>query len=136
MARSPLAWLLAFLIGALIHIDWHLGRPFHDHLSFGFRYHWLLAVLTFAPLAWLILHRWPSTFVPASIFTILVGVILGQGVEPLSETILFTRDWGPFSNSVRWRVFGEFIVAGVLTLAVTGTLLWLHSRARRGLRRA
>jgi hypothetical protein len=136
MARSPLTWLLAFLIGALIHIDWHLGRPYHDHLSFGFRYHWLLAVLTFAPLAWLILRRWPTTFVAASTFTILAGVILGQGVEPLSEVILFTRDWGPFSDPVRWRVFGEFTAAGLLTFALTGTLLWFHPGARRGLTRA
>src|SRR5262245_5986923 len=111
--RSSFVWLSALWIGALIHVDWHLGRPGHDHLSFGMPYHWLLAVLAFAPLPWLAVRRWPKSANAAPLLAILLGVVLGQGIEPLSEVLLYQAE--PFTDPVRWRVFGEFKAAGVLT---------------------
>ena len=124
MIRSSLIWLSALWIGALIHIDWHLGRPGHDHLSFGMPYHWLLAILTFAPLPWLLMRRWPKSPHAASVVAIALGILLGQGIEPLSEVILFQAGAAPFTNPVRWRVFGEFMAAGIVTyLASTARAL-------------
>ena len=122
MIRSPAAWLLAVALGVLIHVDWHLGRPGH-HLSFDFSYHWVLAVATFAPLAWIVFRRWPTTFVEASLWVILVGVFLGQGLEPLGEIIHSRGAAQPFHDPVRWRVFGEFMVAGGLTHLATAFAL-------------
>ena len=115
MTRSPVAWLIALWIGVIINLDWHLGRPGHGHLSFGLSYHWLLAVGAFAPLPWVVLRRWPSAFLQASVLVILLGVALGQGLEPLGEAVQFRVGWDPFTNPVRWRVFAEFIGVGILT---------------------
>ena len=123
MIKSPVAWLLAVALGVVIHIDWHLGRPGHHSLSFDLSYHWVLAVPTFAALAWIILRRWPTHFARASMGVILAGVFLGQGLEPLGEIIHSGGAVQPFSNPVRWRVFGEFIVAGGLTYLATAFAL-------------
>ncbi|HET9386154.1 MAG TPA: hypothetical protein VFO67_13465 [Gemmatimonadales bacterium] len=135
MTRSLPVWLSALWIGALIHVDWHAGRPGHDHLSFGLSYHWLLGVLTFAPVPWLLVRRWPNAFVRASVLGIALGVLIGQGIEPLSEVILFGAGSEPFTNSVRWRVFAEFISAGLVTYIVCGVLAVKETRVR-GLTRA
>ncbi len=133
MLRSPVAWLVVLSIGILIHVDWHLGRPGHDHLSFGLLYHWLLAVVTFAPLPWLVVRRWPTAFPQASVVVVFLGVALGQGLEPLGEVIHFPVGWEPFTNPVRWRVFAEFIVAGVVTYLASAGLAVRRFKARRGL---
>ena len=123
-------WLSALWIGALIHVDWHAGRPGHDHLSFDLPYHWLLAVLTFAPVPWLLVRRWPNAVLRASVLAIAFGVVIGQGIEPLSELLLFGAGTNPFRNSVRWRVFAEFMVAGLVTYMVSGILAFRETRAR------
>jgi hypothetical protein len=128
MIRSLTVWLAALWIALMIHLDWHLGRPGHDHLSFDFPYHWVVAVPTFAPLPWLMLRRWPASFVQSSVLAIVIGVLLGQGLEPLGEVVYFPIGNEPFANPVRWRVFGEFILAGVLTYIGSAVL------ARRRLR--
>ena len=127
MITSPLAWLLAIGLGAAIHVDWHLGRPGHHRLSFDLSYHWVLAVVTFAALAWIVHRRWPTTFVPSSFWVILAGVFLGQGLEPLGEIMYFGGTWEPFHDAVRWRLFGEFMVAGIL--AYLAAALALRRRA-------
>jgi len=33
--KPPFVGLGALWIGTFIHVDWHLDRPGHDHLSFG-----------------------------------------------------------------------------------------------------
>ena len=128
MAKTPLMWLSALWIGALIHVDWHLGRPGHDHLSFDLRYHWLLAVLAFGPLPWLFVRRWPTAAARAAVLAIALGVLLGQGIEPLSEVILYGGQ--PFTNSVRWRVFAEFVMAGTFVYVASLVLAIRRTRAR------
>ena len=122
-------WLSGLWIGALIHVDWHLGRPGHDHLSIGLPYHWLLAILTFAPLPWLLVRRWPKSVNAASLIAIVLGVLLGQGIEPLGEVILSQVGAEPFTNPVRWRVFGEFMAAGILTYLASNALVSKRTRA-------
>lgn len=126
MIKSPLALLAALWIGVAIHVDWHLGRPGHSHLSFGLSYHWLLAICTFVPLPWILIRRWPTSLAHVSILIIGLGVALGQGLEPLGEVIYFNVGAEPFTNPVRWRVFGEFMAAGILayfaSAAVAGRL--------------
>lgn len=126
MTRSPLVWLSALGIGVLMHVDWHLGRPGYDQLSFGLAYHWALGVITFAASAWLILPRWPGSKTPVSVLVIVLGVMVGQGIEPLGEMILF--DAQPFADPVRWRVFAEFMVAGIVGYGASAALLSRSSK--------
>jgi hypothetical protein len=127
--RSPAAWAIALYVGVLIHVDWHLGRPGHSRLSFDLANHWLLAIAVFAPLPWVVLRRWPSAFAEASTFAIGVGVLLGQGLEPLGEVIYSGGAEQPFMNDLRWRVFGEFVAAGILTYVAAALAIKRGDRA-------
>jgi uncharacterized membrane protein YhaH (DUF805 family) len=116
----------------MIHLDWHLGRPGHDHRSFDLAYHWLLAVPTFTPLAWLVCRRWRDSPFRAALIMTVLGVLLGQGLEPLGETVHFGAGAEPFTNHLRWRIFAEFMTAGLIILLL-GILLF-RSRGRATLR--
>jgi hypothetical protein len=128
--KSPIVWLSAAWIGVLVHGDWHLGRPGPSHLSFGLPYHWLLAVFAFAPLPWILIRRWPNSLAQVSILVIAVGVALGQGLEPLGEVIHFHVGAEPFTNPLRWRIFAEFMVAGILAYLSSAAIA--AKRAKRG----
>lgn len=113
--------LAALVIGVLIHVDWHLGRPpedHHDRLSFGLSFHWLLGAAAFGVLPWLFSRR-------EALHLILLGVLLGQGIEPVGEMLLYGSQ--PFADALRWRVFAEFSAAGLVAYVLNET--W---RARRG----
>lgn len=123
MMRSPLVWATAAWIAVLIHVDWHLGRPGPDRLSFAFPYHWLLAVVAFAPLPWLLARRWPTALARVSALVIALGVVLGQGIEPLGEIVHAHGAADPFANTVRWRVLAEFMTAGLLSFMAAAWLV-------------
>ena len=129
MLRTWSTWLAALWVGVMIHLDWHLGRPGHDHRSFDLAYHWVLALPAFVPVAWLVSRRWPGAAFRAGMVITLLGVLLGQGLEPLGETIHFGAGAEPFTNPVRWRIFAEFMTAGVLTLLLGILLLQRQARA-------
>lgn len=113
MVKSPLMWLSALWLGVMVHLDWHFGRH-GDHLSFNLAYHWLLAVPAFAPIPWLARRRWGSEARRAGWTILIVGVLLGQGLEPLGEVLLFPVGIEPLSNPVRWQIFATFLVAGLV----------------------
>ena len=116
--KSRIAWIAAVWVGVMIHLDWHLGRPGHDHRSFDLTYHWLAALPTVLPVAGLAVKRWPHAALSAGAVLLGLGVLLGQGLEPLGEVVLFQEGWEPLTSPERWRVFAEFIGAGLITLWV------------------
>jgi hypothetical protein len=117
-------------LAVVIHLDWHLGRPGHDHLSFGLPWHWFLAIPTFVLVAWVAHRKWPGDAFRAAVRMTLWGLVVGQGLEPLGEMLLWPGS-EPFADMRRWRVFAEFIAAGLPTLVLS--LLWFRSRARTAL---
>lgn len=120
----------ALWLGIMTHIDWHLGRPGHDHLSFHLSYHWLLALPAFLPLAWLAGTRWPNVAGRAGMRMILLGLLIGQVLEPLGEALL-GEGLEPFTNTTRWRVFAEFLAAGLLTFFLGLMVVRYIARERR-----
>jgi len=114
--RSPAAWIAAAWVGVMIHVDWHLGRPGHGHRSFDLTYHWLAALPMALPVAWLAVRRWPHAALSAGAVMLGLGIVLGQGLEPLGEVVLYQEGWEPFTNPVRWRIFAELIRAGLIAL--------------------
>jgi len=122
--RSAWFWLAALILAAGIHLDWHLGRPgHHANLSFHLPYHWLLALPVFSGLWLLVRWRWPDSPWKTAGLVILVGILLGQGLEPLGEVIASAGRHQPFAQAVRWKVFGEFILAGLVTIPLAATLV-------------
>jgi hypothetical protein len=109
-------------------VDWHLGRSGHDHLSFGLWYHWLSGVATFGPLPGVLVRRWRTSFAQPSAFVIVVGAVLGQALEPLGEVLVLDLGLQPFINAARWRVFGEFMAAGIVTYVVGTVVVLRRSR--------
>jgi hypothetical protein len=69
-----------------------------------------------------------------SAVVLLLGIALGQGLEPLGEVIVSRGNWEPFTNLVRWRILGEFIGAGVIIYLMSAMLAvrWLHRRGLTG----
>jgi hypothetical protein len=117
-SRRPFSFLVALVIGAGIHLDWHVGRH-GEHLSLGLSHHWLLALPIFALAAWFVARRWPTQVGLTSVLSLSGGVLLGQGLEPLYERVV---DGWPFSQSFgpeRIGIFAAFMVAGVVTYLLT-----------------
>ena len=77
-------------------------------------------------------RRWPTDATRAGIVIVVLGVLLGQGVEPLAEVLASPPGHAPFANMVRWRIFAEFVVAGMVT---SGLAAALTRRPRRQQRR-
>ena len=121
--KSGLIWVAALWLGSMIHLDWHLGRPGHDHRSFDFAYHWLLALVAFLPLAWLARREWPGNAVKAAAWIVVLGILVGQGLEPLGETVFLGVGTQPFTYPTRWRIFAEFMGAGLVALLLSVPLL-------------
>lgn len=128
MLRSRAVCLGALWLGLMVHLDWHLGRPGHDALSFHLPWHWLLAVPAFLPIAWMVKRRWPDAALKAGLVVVLLGLLIGQGLEPLGESLLGAGT-EPFTNPLRWRAFAEFVGAGVLTLLFAAPLIRRAGRA-------
>jgi hypothetical protein len=53
---------------------------------------------------------------------VLLGIVLGQGLEPLAEILTSPPGHAPFANTVRWQVFAEFLLAGIVTSGLAATL--------------
>jgi hypothetical protein len=123
MLRSAPVWVAALWVAVMIHLDWHLGRHGDDHRSFDFAYHWLLALPAFLPVAWLAGRKWSGAAVRAAGSITLMGMLLGQGLEPLGETVFLGAGTEPFTDPLRWKIFAEFMAAGFLVLLLSVPLV-------------
>jgi hypothetical protein len=125
--RWPFSFLVALVIGAGIHLDWHVGRH-GEHLSLGLSHHWILAVPIFVWAAWFVARRWPTQVGLTSLLSLSGGVLLGQGLEPLYERVV---DGWPFSQSFgpeRIGIFAAFMFAGLVTYLLTTMTLRVFVR--------
>ena len=113
----PVDCLSGLGIAVAIHVDWHLARHIHAPLSFGWAWHWALAIPVFALMTWLITRKATDHALLRGGFAILVGVLLGQIAEPLWE------GGGAIRDAERWRAVGEFLTAGLVTWLTTYRLI-------------
>jgi hypothetical protein len=113
----PVDYLSALGVAVAIHVDWHLARHIHARLSFGWAWHWVVAIPIFALMTWAILRKSLDHALLRSAFVILLGVLLGQVAEPLWEGD------GAIRDVERWRAFGGFMAAGLVTWQVTYRLI-------------
>ncbi len=119
--RSSFSLPLSLLLGAAIHLDWHLARHEHDGRSLGWDAHWLLAIPIFAFAAWRIARRWPppdNPWRPAAL-TVALGILLGQVIEPLAEIIHYQATLADELEPARLTAFALFMVTGLVTMGAT-----------------
>jgi hypothetical protein len=129
--RPVTSIIIAVLLAALIHLDWHLARStHHGGLSFGWRWHWVLAVPAFALFAWYAHRAWDKRAVRAGLGVIGLAALLAQVLEPLYElTAGATLDWtfGPE------RLGAFFLYCGLGVVTYVSVLWALRRRSGRQL---
>jgi hypothetical protein len=124
--NPPVARVVAaVLLATAIHLDWHLARPgHHSELSGHWAQHWLWGIPVFALLARYLSRQPSEQRWRVSAAVILVGIFLGQVLEPLSE--LWGAPWSYAFSGLRWTAFAEFLSAGLLTFL--GVMAWKEAR--------
>jgi hypothetical protein len=117
------------LIAVAIHLDFHMGRPHHWEGSLGWEYHWLFGLVSLFLFGWYVARKWPER--PWLVLAVngLLGLFVGQIIEPLGEVLFYRESLRNVYPPERWIVFGEFALAGLVG-AVLGILLFLASRRR------
>ena len=114
---------MGIILGALIHADWHFARP--GHLGLDMRLHWLVTGLLFGVVGWIIARRWPAERVRTAVLALLVGVVIGQVLEPMYEAVFGEHRFGLTGSPERWLAFWQTLCAGTLLYAGG---LWLGQR--------
>ena len=125
--RPAAAISTVLLLAGVAHFDWHLGRPGHAHLSFGWPWHWVVGLVAFGIFGWVRgrredPHSWRGALALSG-----AALFVAQVIEPLGEMVAFHLPWTAVMPLVRWRVFAEF----VLSAASAGTGLFLVARRTR-----
>ena len=115
---SPLrTGLISLVLATAIHLDWHIARPAHHHLSLGWTWHWALAIPIFGVAAWLVARGTPERAGVRSAVIIAAAALLGGVIEPAWEFLLTgaTAEWA----------FGWARTQAFLVYTITGICAWL-----------
>lgn len=115
------AIVLSLLLGAGLHIDWHLARPLHHRLSLDLPYHWAITAALFAIVGCVIARAWPEQRWRLGVVVFVSAALLAQVVEPFLEVLLYEHRLGYDVEAARWVAFGKTIVASAL--AFVGALV-------------
>jgi ACR3 family arsenite efflux pump ArsB len=120
---------IGMILATVIHLDWHMARPAHYHLGgrlgLGWSYHWVCSALVFAVVGWFIARRWPENRWRIGGTSLLVGVILGQVVEPMLEVAQAFHRFGYPDEPARLAAFGQTMLAAVPAYTLA---LWLCAK--------
>lgn len=122
MRKTGGVLLLALVLAAGIHTDWHLARPHHHRLSLEWREHWTFAIAVFALVGCLVARAWPRTRWRDGAWTLALGIFIAQGLEPVLEMVFYRGILGYPDEPDRMAVFLLCIAVGIPAFAAT---LWL-----------
>ena len=120
-----LVWSAA--LAALVHVDWHVGRPTDMPPSLGWSMHWLLGIVTGIAMGWSFLRRTESGGVDL-VIALGLGLVLGQLVEPALEVVILQESFAAVNPAIRWELFATF------TLALMGGVAAAAAYTRQGRR--
>jgi hypothetical protein len=113
------AVLLSLLLGAGLHVDWHLARPLHHRLSLDWSHHWAITAALFAVVGCVIARRWPSQRWRLGALVVVSATLLAQVVEPLLEALIYEHRLGYDVEAARWIAFGKSLLAGTIVYVST-----------------
>ena len=120
---------MGLLLATLIHLDWHMARPAHYHiggrLGLGWSLHWVCSALVFAIVGWFIARAWPESRWRVGAESFVIGVLLGQVIEPMLEVAQAYHRLGYPDEPQRIVAFGQTMLAGVPAYALA---LWLCAK--------
>jgi hypothetical protein len=108
------AVLLSLLLGAGLHVDWHLARPLHHRLSLDWSHHWVITSALFAVVGCIIARYWPNQRWRLGAVVFVSAALLAQVVEPVLEALIYEQRLGYDVEVARWIGFGKSILAGAI----------------------
>lgn len=115
--------LIGAVLGTVLHVDWHMARPAHHRLSFGWSHHWVVTAALFAIAGCLIARRWPSERWRIGAWSVIVGLVVAQVLEPvLLEGLYYNHRFAYEVEPERWFAFGQSLAASLPAYALA---LWL-----------
>ena len=120
MRRLP-SWITGIILGAILHVDWHLARPLHHGLSLDFSYHWAVTAAAFAIVGCVLARRWPDERWRIGGAGLAIGIVLSQLVEPVVTVAVYEHRFGYDVGRERLIAFTQSLVVGTLAYALT---LW------------
>jgi len=120
--RAPAFFGFALTLAATIHIDWHLARPTHHRLSLGWHQHWIFAAIVFFGVGWIMARLRAKDAVHAALWIAIVGIMPGQGIEPVLELVIYQGHVGYPTDPGRWGVFFACIAVGLPALLTSARL--------------
>ena len=112
------AGLVSLALATVIHLDWHFARPAHHPLSLGLPWHWLVAVPSFALVAWYVVRAWPVHLTSASLAIIGSATLLAGVLEPAWEYLAGGAPFDWAFGAPRNLALLAFMTAGLLTYCV------------------
>jgi hypothetical protein len=125
------ALVLSVVLGAVLHVDWHLARPAHHRLSLGWSYHWLASAVVFGVSGSLIARTWPVYRWRLGAVVFVAAAVLAQVIEPVLEALIYEGRFGYEVEPARWAAFGRALAASAATY---WGALWLCARRPSALR--
>jgi hypothetical protein len=120
-----LAVVLSVVLGAAIHLDWHLARPHHHRLSLEWSYHWAVTAAIFGVVGWFVARSYSDLRWRVGLVVLFAGVFIGQVLEPGLEAAFYDGRLGYDVEPERWRAFWQTMVVAAPTYLAA---LWLRGR--------
>lgn len=117
-----ISWRVALLLGAAIHVDWHLARHGHDGRSLGWSWHWVVAIPMFALAAWYMARRFRNRLLFASVITLGAVVLLGEVLEGVGEILLYGDPLREVFAAERLAALSAFMAAGLVSYVAVARL--------------
>jgi hypothetical protein len=115
------AIIMSLLLGAALHVDWHLARPLHHRLSLAWENHWALTAGIFAIVGCVIARLWPAQRFRLGAVVFVSAAVIAQVVEPFLEVLIYDHRLGYDVEPARWAVFGKSLLASAI--AYSGALV-------------
>jgi hypothetical protein len=121
--------LAVLFLAVLVHVDWHLGRAQHHRLSMGWEYHWVTGFVAFFLVILIVAWKSPEHLEFAAALNVVLGLFLGQIVEPLLEVLGYHVSLATALPPERWKVFFQFCLAGLV--GFLAGVLWVRARRKK-----
>ena len=128
------AIIMSLVLGAMLHVDWHLARPLHHRLSLDWTYHWAVTAGIFAIVGCIIARMWPDQRWRLGAVVFIGAALFAQAVEPVLEALIYDHRFGYDVELARWSAFGRSVFASAIAYASALALCARREASTGGMR--